>query len=140
MKRLATTRSEWPARQLSAGRAQWRVGSIEADGTRYGLATSTLTARTTTTARTMESVQSRTPLHGSGTRLVRRSTGFVTPTHSSGEPAPGTAPFLHGPHARTDRKRRPGRGSRLGAPLRARAADRGGDGRRLRDRRPSPRS
>jgi hypothetical protein len=86
MKRLAITRSEWSARQPSAGRAQWSVGSIEAVGTRYGFATSTFTARTTTTAMTIESVQSSTLRHGSGTRLVRRSRGFFTSAHLSGRP------------------------------------------------------
>ena len=94
MKRFATTRSECDDMHPAAGRAQCSVGSMEDEGTRYGFATSTFTARTTAIAKAIESVQSRTLRQGSGTRRVRRSSGFVTSTHSSGEgDLAGTAPF-----------------------------------------------
>src|ERR1051325_4410901 len=47
MNRLARIRSDVPASQPCAGRAQWRVGSIEDDGIRYGLTTHAFSPRTT---------------------------------------------------------------------------------------------
>src|SRR6476659_5262981 len=58
MKRFANTRSEVLASQSASGRAQWSVGSIEGVGTRYGLTTHVLTARTIRTAPTIVTTQS----------------------------------------------------------------------------------
>jgi hypothetical protein len=56
--RAAITRSDLAARHPSAGRAQCSVGSIDADGMRYGFATSASKTSTNRTARSSVTVQS----------------------------------------------------------------------------------
>src|SRR5919201_6663317 len=58
MKRFASTRSDDPDSQSAPGRAQWSVGSIDADGIRYGFTTHALSASTIATANTIVSAQS----------------------------------------------------------------------------------
>src|SRR5438876_10390067 len=65
MKRLASTRSEKRASQPCEGRAQCKVGSIEDDGIRYGLATSASSASTTRTAIAI------VPIHSTARRVGR---------------------------------------------------------------------
>src|SRR5919201_1476735 len=58
MNRFASTRSDDPASQPSVGRPQCSVGSIDADGIRYGLTTHAFNPRTIRTAKTIVSAQS----------------------------------------------------------------------------------
>src|SRR5438105_2489841 len=58
MNRLASTRSDEPASQSWTGRPQCSVGSIDADGIRYGLTTQPFSASTISTAKTIVSPQS----------------------------------------------------------------------------------
>src|SRR5437763_1621759 len=71
MKRLASTRSERRASQPWPGRAQWRVGSIDEDGIRYGLITHCLIASTIRIAPAMVTIQSIAIRQGRGRRAVR---------------------------------------------------------------------
>src|SRR5919202_5273979 len=73
--RFAITRSEKLPSHPAAGRAHWSVGSIEADGMRYGFATSTLTVSTIATAIPRVTIQSIATRAGLGKRCVRRSSG-----------------------------------------------------------------
>src|ERR671923_2264060 len=79
MNRFASTRSENRAVQPSPGRAQSSVGSIEAEGIRYGFTTHCLIASTIATAPTIVIAQSTATRHGLGSLSVRRSTGFLIP-------------------------------------------------------------
>src|SRR5436305_6882339 len=75
MKRFASTRSDRRASQPSLP-AQWRVGSIEEDGIRYGFTTQALIASTIAIAPAIVTIQSIAIRHGRGRRCVSRSTGF----------------------------------------------------------------
>src|SRR4026209_2503481 len=72
-RRLAMTRSANRPSQNAPGLAQWRVGSIDPEGMRYGLATSAWNARTTAMATKMVASQSTMVRHGCGIRLWARS-------------------------------------------------------------------
>src|SRR5918997_5311556 len=93
MNRLASTRSEYDAVQPRPAPAQWSVGSIDADGIRYGFTTHSLIARTIATAPTIVTTQSIATRHGRGRRCVSLSTGFLTrrPPFVLGS-APGATP------------------------------------------------
>src|SRR5918992_2195761 len=78
MNRFASTRSENWAVHSAAPRAQWSVGSVDADGIRYGFTTHALMASTIATAPTIVTTQSIATLHGRGRRCVNRSTGLLT--------------------------------------------------------------
>src|SRR5260370_39892576 len=67
------TRSLNEPRQSAAGFAQWSVGSIDADGMRYGFAISASKARTNAIATVIVTAQSRIVRHGCGSRLVVRA-------------------------------------------------------------------
>src|SRR5213076_1773132 len=75
MKRFASTRSDRRASQPSLP-AQWRVGSIDEDGIRYGFTTQALIASTIAIAPAIVTIQSIAIRHGRGRRYVSRSTGF----------------------------------------------------------------
>src|ERR671936_753363 len=75
MNRFASTRSERRASQPCPP-AQWRVGSMDEDGIRYGLTTQALIARTIAIAPAIVTIQSIAIRHGRGRRWVRRSIGL----------------------------------------------------------------
>src|SRR5919204_6894996 len=75
MNRFASTRSERRASQPWLP-AQWRVGSIEDDGIRYGLTTHALIASTIAIAPAMVAIQSIAIRHGRGNPRVSRSIGL----------------------------------------------------------------
>ena len=59
--------------QPLTGLEQWRAGSIDGEGIRYGFATSAWKMRTAITARAMVSAQSTNVLNGDGRRDRDRS-------------------------------------------------------------------
>src|SRR5436309_10105422 len=75
MNRLASTRSDRRASQPCSP-AQWRVGSIDDDGIRYGFTTHCLIAKTIATAPAMVTIQSIAIRQGRGRRCVSRSIGL----------------------------------------------------------------
>src|SRR6188472_3549291 len=77
MNRFASTQSEKRASQPLPGRAQWRVGSIEDDGIRYGFTTYALIASTIATAPRIVIAQSMAIRHWRGKPCVRTSIGFL---------------------------------------------------------------
>src|SRR6266540_6583881 len=95
MNRFASTRSERRASQPTPGLAQWRVGSIDEDGIRYGFTTHALIASTIATAPAIVTIQSIAIRHGRGSPAVSRSIGFLECRRFSGSPAgcgAGTGP------------------------------------------------
>src|SRR5438105_7992211 len=76
MNRFASTRSEKCASQPLLGRAQWRVGSIEEDGIRYGLITQVLIPITIATAPTIVTIQSIAMRQPRGRSRVIATIGF----------------------------------------------------------------
>src|SRR5213593_2629235 len=77
MNRFARTRSEKRASHPTPGRAQWRVGSIDDEGIRYGFTTHALIASTIRIAPAMVTIQSIAIRHGRGRLEVSRSIGFL---------------------------------------------------------------
>src|SRR5512133_3896687 len=75
MNRLASTRSDRRASQPCSP-AQWRVGSIDDDGIRYGFTTHCLIAKTIATAPAIVTIQSIAMRQGRGSRCVSRSIGL----------------------------------------------------------------
>jgi hypothetical protein len=65
--------SSWEPRHPAPGFAQWSVGSIDADGIRYGFATSASNTSTNVIATAIVIAQSTIVRHGCGSRLVARS-------------------------------------------------------------------
>src|SRR4029453_2422407 len=102
MNRFASTRSEKRAVQPSPAPAQWRVGSIDEDGIRYGFTTHALMGGTIATAPTTVTIQSIAIRHGRGRRWVRWSTGFLTTASAPGSARAATRRSAHG-HRKTAR-------------------------------------
>src|SRR6266516_2890442 len=75
MNRFASTRSDSRASQPWLP-AQWRVGSIDEDGIRYGLTTQALIAKTIATAPAIVTIQSIATRQGRGSRCVILSIGL----------------------------------------------------------------
>src|ERR671931_2047130 len=75
MNRFASTRSDSRASQPGPP-AQWRVGSIDEDGIRYGLTTHALIASTIAIAPAIVTIQSIAIRQGRGSRYVSRSIGL----------------------------------------------------------------
>src|SRR4029450_10265666 len=94
MNRFARTLSEKRASQPEAGCAQWRVGSIDDDGMRYGSITNALTSNTIATPPTAVTIQSPVTRIGSGRPRVRRSTGFREWRRGGGAGAGGASNVL----------------------------------------------
>src|SRR5712691_1272439 len=92
--RHASTRSEKCASQpgLPGDRAQWRVGSIDEDGIRYGFTIHCFSARTIRMAPMIVTAQSIAIRHWRGRFRVRRSTGFHEWRLRAGCPYVGLAP------------------------------------------------
>src|SRR3954467_6012209 len=76
MNRLARTRSEKRDSQPLPGRAQWRVGSIDEDGIRYGLTIHALIASTIAIAPTIVTTQSTATRRPRGRPAGSRSIGL----------------------------------------------------------------
>src|SRR3954470_16116526 len=91
MNRFASTRSEKRDSQPLPGRAQWRVGSIDDDGIRYGLTTHALIASTIAIAPTMVTIQSIVIRQPRGRPRVARVTGFQVFSSSAGGGGPSTS-------------------------------------------------
>src|SRR5919204_4322372 len=98
MNRFASTRSDSRASQPGPP-AQWRVGSIDEDGIRYGLTTHALIASTIAIAPTIVTIQSIAIRQGRGRPAVRRSIGlrdlrrgFSSRTGASGKVGGGATP------------------------------------------------
>src|SRR5581483_1590485 len=77
MNLFASTRSEKRARQPLPGLAQWRVGSIDEDGIRYGFTTQALIASTIATAPMIVTAHAIAIRQPRGIPAVRRSIGFL---------------------------------------------------------------
>src|SRR4051812_49897627 len=97
MNRFASTRSEKRDSQPLPGRAQWRVGSIDEDGIRYGLTTQALIASTIAIAPTMVTIQSIASRQPRGRLRVARVIGFREWRAWSSSEAIGTGPAGRGP-------------------------------------------
>src|SRR4051812_50218685 len=97
MNRFASTRSEKRDSQPLPGRAQWRVGSIDEDGIRYGLTTQALIASTIAIAPTMVTIQSIASRQPRGRFRVARVIGFSEWRSGGASEAVGNRPAGRGP-------------------------------------------
>src|SRR5215467_2329974 len=98
MNRLASTRSDSRASQPGPP-AQWRVGSIDDDGIRYGFTTHCLIAKTIATAPAIVTIQSIAIRQGRGNRCVSRSIGLREWWTGCGATGGGSAGWYGGGHS-----------------------------------------